>query len=199
MPGPQQILEYWFGEGNSPKQQIITQSNLWWGKSTDTDADIKLLFGATLQLLIENQLEGWRKDSSSLLAMIILGDQFSRNIFRNDARAFAQDALVLSLCLDGIEQGADQELSPLQRVFFYLPLEHSESLEMQQRCVDLMTHLVAIAPSDCREEFQGFLAYARAHLEVIEVYGRFPHRNAILKRESTAAEQAYLSQPDAGF
>ena len=103
------------------------------------------------------------------------------------------------VCLEGLERGIDVHLNPLQRVFFYLPLEHSESLSMQKRCLDEMARLVELAPADCKKEFEGFLAYARAHYEVIEKYGRFPHRNAVLGRESTVEEKAYLSEPDAGF
>ncbi len=195
----QEILHYWFGEADDPGQQISKQSSLWWGKSLAVDKEIKTSFGAALDLTGSDDLQAWKNNASDWLALIILLDQFSRNIFRDEARAFAQDALALTLCKEGIELGVDLDLNPLQRVFFYLPLEHSESLQDQQRCVELMEGLVKIAPAGCRKEFEGFHGYARAHHAVIEKFGRFPHRNAILGRESTAPEKEYLAQPGAGF
>ncbi len=194
-----EILDYWFGEAASPRQQISSQSSLWWGKSPFVDEEIKARFGAALDSTRSDDLKAWKAEASDWLALIILVDQFSRNIFRDQARAFEQDPLALSLCKEGIELGVDLELVPLERVFFYLPLEHSESLQDQQRCVELMQELVSIAPPGCRKEFEGFYNYARAHHAVIEEFGRFPHRNAILGRDSTIAEKDYLAQPGAGF
>lgn len=194
-----EILGFWFGESGTQSERIAQQSSLWWGKNPETDEDIRQRFGGLIVQLIEGELEHWKESPQGWLAMIILADQFSRNIYRNDARAFAQDELALSLCLEGMEQEIDQELDLLQRVFFYLPLEHCESTEMQALSVKQMFSLFELAPADVKEEFKGTHEYALAHQDVIEKYGRFPHRNAILGRESSSEELLYLAQPGAGF
>ena len=109
----QEILHYWFGEADDPGQQISKQSSLWWGKSLAVDKEIKTRFGAALDLTGSDDLQAWKNNASDWLALIILLDQFSRNIFRDEARAFAQDALALTLCKEGIELGVDLDLNPL--------------------------------------------------------------------------------------
>lgn len=133
------------------------------------------------------------------LAWIIVADQFSRNIYRCDPRSFALDEQALAHALEGMAAGHDLALRPLQRVFFYLPLEHSESIELQQQSVMLYEGLLNEVGEKLAQPFTGFLDYARRHLDVIQRFGRFPHRNAILGRESTAAEIEYLQQPGSGF
>lgn len=199
MAGSADILDFWFGETGSLAERIASHSRLWWSKSESIDQEIRERFGSDLVALLAGELEQWKASAEGWLAMIILADQFSRNMYRDDARAFAQDDLALALCLEGLEQGIDQQLDLLQRVFFYLPLEHSELSEMQQRSVAQMKKLVELAPGDLKKEFEGFHNYALAHLDVIEKYGRFPHRNAILGRDSSKEELAYLARPDAGF
>jgi uncharacterized protein (DUF924 family) len=149
--------------------------------------------------LIDGKLNEWRSLPESYLAMIILADQFSRNIYRDSASAFAQDELALSLTLDGIENGIDLKLNVVQRVFFYLPFEHSESMAIQDRSVELQKQVLDDAPDNLQDQFQGFYNYALLHREVIEKYGRYPHRNNLLGRECTPEEIDYLNQPGSGF
>ena len=130
--------------------------------------------------------------------MIVL-DQFSRNLYRDDPRAWAQDAKARALALVGIDCGDDWRLSPLQRVFAYLPLEHAEDSSLQQRSVELFEALCLDASPEQRERFETFLAFARAHQKLIARFGRFPHRNAPLGRPSTPAELAYLATPGIEF
>jgi uncharacterized protein (DUF924 family) len=128
------------------------------------------------------------------LARLVLLDQFTRNVFRGSARAFAGDELARDAALALIERGGERALSPVQRVFVYLPLEHAEDMALQQRSVALFEALAAEDPG-----LESTADYARRHREVIARFGRFPHRNAALGRESTAEERAYLAQPGSGF
>ena len=134
------------------------------------------------------------------LALILLLDQLPRNIHRASPAAFAQDAKARDLCLRGLSLGADKALSPLARVFFYLPLEHAESREQQARSVALFEALAAEqAGGPARETFEGFADFARRHQVIVQRFGRFPHRNAILGRTSTPEEAEFLQQPGSGF
>lgn len=193
------ILDFWFGESLDDVQIIEQKSSLWWRKDEDLDREIESVFSTVLESLIAGQLSAWKQDAESLLAMIILADQFSRNIYRNKEKAFTQDELALALTLEGLESRIDLELGIVQRIFFYMPLEHSESMSMQDRSVEMFEQLCESAPEDIRQEIAGNLDYAIKHREVIEKFGRFPHRNAILGRESRPEEIEYLKQPGSGF
>ncbi|WP_426271952.1 DUF924 family protein [Dyella kyungheensis] len=156
-------------------------------------------FGDTLEAALRGDLDGWTETPEGWLALLIVRDQFSRNLYRHDARAWAGDPGTQVLALDGIAQGYDQRLAPMQRVFAYMPLEHAESPVLQQHCVRLFERLLACQPEAQRPRFQNYLDYARRHHDVIARFGRFPHRNAVLGRTDTPAEQAYLATPGAGF
>ncbi|MGL6466123.1 DUF924 family protein, partial [Aeromonas hydrophila] len=146
------------------------------------------------------ELAHWADAAEGRLALILLLDQLPRNIHRGTPAAFAQDAKARDLCLKGLSLGADLALPPLGRVFFYLPLEHAESREQQARSVTLFEGLAAEqADSPARETFAGFADFARRHQVIVERFGRFPHRNAILGRQDTAEEAAFLLQPGSGF
>lgn len=199
MVTPDKILSYWFAGIEDDAECAATQAALWWQKSEQTDCDIAARFGETLEIAIQGGLDDWRDEPRSYVALIILLDQFSRNIYRGTRRSFAQDPQALALCREGLQAGTDRALRPIERVFFYLPLEHAESLDAQQQCVDLYTQLAEEVEEAHRETFPGYVDYARQHQVLIERFGRFPHRNAVLGRESTAEELEYLQQPGAGF
>ena len=152
-----------------------------------------------LQKATQGQLTSWEQYPRGRLALIVLLDQFSRNIYRGTAQAFAQDELALSLCLQGIDIGHDLALRPIERTFYYLPMEHPESLEIQDKCVQHYEQLVASVPPPTAKELQSSLDYAISHRDIIARFGRFPHRNKLLGRASTAAEREYLSQGGATF
>src|SRR5690606_119569 len=137
----------------------------------------------------------WLAPPRGRLALVILIDQFSRNLFRGDARAFAHDALARRWVSEGLDAGADRALRAIERVFFYLPLEHSESLADQQRSVALFERLCADVPPALQGTFAGYLDYAVRHRDVIVRFGRFPHRNASLGRATTPEEAEFLRQP----
>lgn len=187
---PGEVLEFWFDR---------TVEALWFDRNDALDAQIRQRFGETLAAAARGELDHWTATPEGWLALLIVLDQFSRNIYRDDARAWRADARAQAIAVAGIARGDDRQLTPLQRLFVYLPLEHAENLALQQHCVDLFEKLVASLPGADRSRFEDFLDYARRHHDVIHRFGRFPHRNAVLGRENTAAEQAYLASPGAGF
>ncbi len=199
MRQPDEVLEFWF-----PADQDRANA-LWWGKDPALDAEIRERFAATLSAARAGELDSWAETARGRLALIVVLDQLSRNILRGDPSTYAADAQARALTLAGLERGHDRALRPIERLFFYLPLEHSEALADQQRCVALMQELadeVAAEPGvdDARRDrFAGFVDYAIRHRDIIARFGRFPHRNALLGRSSTAEELEFLTQPGSSF
>lgn len=187
-----QVLDFWFGAVGSDDDGQLRQA--WFLKSEAFDQEIAQRFGAHVDAALTGGLQDWERSVLGSLALVLLLDQFTRNMFRQQARAFAGDARALELSLVLLDGGRAQALPSLQRWFLLMPLEHAEDLALQRRCVAAFE---ALAADDMR--LTGALDYARKHLEVIARYGRFPHRNAALGRPSTAEELDYLSQPGAGF
>jgi uncharacterized protein (DUF924 family) len=186
------ILKFWFG----PFEEQLSSSEhrrMWYASSAETDAEITAKFKESLLAVPEANEQSASLSPHARLALIVLLDQMSRNIFRGSAQAFAYDPLALALCLEGIKNGADQGLCLTERLFFYHPLEHAESLEAQDHCVNLMQSLVAEYSGRQGEVASKALKFAQEHRELIEGFGRFPHRNEVLGRESTAAELDYLN------
>ncbi|WP_429075652.1 DUF924 family protein [Aeromonas veronii] len=196
----QPLLDLWFGDETDDVLRAIRQAPLWWGKSSETDALLASRFGELAEAAAKGSLAHWADAPSGRLALLLLLDQLPRNIHRGTPAAFAQDPLARDLCLKGLSIGADKSLSPLERVFFYLPLEHAESREQQVRSVSLFEALAAEqAGTPAQATFAGFADFARRHQVIIERFGRFPHRNDILGRTSTPEEAAFLQQPGSGF
>ena len=177
---PEEVFSFWFKE--------LTRKD-WFEKNEALDEAMRKHFAATHLSLARGELEAWRGSAQSRLAAVITLDQFSRNIYRGTPLAFATDWMALREAKLAIEAGADMAVPPDQRGFFYLPFEHAESLAEQDRSVALFALL-----GD-----EDYLDYAERHRAVIREFGRFPHRNSLLGRESTAAELEYLSKPGAGF
>ena len=188
--GPQDILDFWFDPVHAAH---------WFAVDASFDARIRGRFGNAMKEAVQGQWDGWVASPDSWLALLILLDQFPRNLYRGSASAGAAGVTAQRVALSGLDDGFDQSLPPLQRVFAYLPLEHAEDLGLQQRSVALFEALHASALPGQRTRYAGFLDYARRHREVIARFGRFPHRNAALGRASTAGERFYLAQPGAGF
>ncbi|MGI9304852.1 MAG: DUF924 family protein [Gammaproteobacteria bacterium] len=192
------VLDFWFGELRDGST-VEDRSKLWFGSDVETDELIKKEFGSLHASAVKGELDGWRETPGGRLALIILFDQFSRNIFRGTAEAFACDPAALQLCLEGLETGADKQLAPVERDFFYLPLEHSETLAHQDSCVQRYTELMESLPAGQCERVKESLGYAVQHRDIIERFGRFPHRNRALNRDSTAEELAYLKGKGSRF
>jgi uncharacterized protein (DUF924 family) len=175
-----EVLGFWF-EMLMPEQHFA--------KSDAVDAAIRERFATLRGRVLGNGAEGWRDDPDTLLAAILVLDQFSRNLFRDEAGAFAADPLAQGLTLLAIERGWDKAMPPERRQFLYMPLMHAEDRELQTISLECFTALGDERSAD----------YARDHAEVIAKFGRFPTRNAALARESTAEELAYLRRPGIGW
>ena len=184
---PNNLLRFWFGE------PVGRQRREWFAKDVKFDEELRRRFGALHEKAAKRELEGWRDSPEPMLALVIVLDQLSRNLHRGDARAFAQDGHARECASQALSRGDDLDLMPVQRQFLYLPYEHSESLADQDRAVDLMRSL------DSFEETRGLADYAVRHRDVIRRFGRFPHRNAALGRDSTPEEAQFLRQPGSGF
>lgn len=186
---PERVLRFWRDAGY----------DRWFGHDPAFDAVFREHFLAAHMAAARGELDAWLDSADGCLALLILLDQFPRNLHRGDPRAWAQDVGAQQLALSGIAEGFDRRLPAPQRVFAYLPLEHAENMALQRRSVALFEALCAEVPAEERPRYAGFLDYARRHCEVIARFGRFPHRNAVLGRAGTAEELAYLAQPGAGF
>lgn len=199
MENPATILEFWFGTNKGDAAVASERAKLWWIKRDETDSAIRERFEAVVRKAVQRELDAWGESPQGRLALIILTDQFTRNMFRNTPGAFAWDELARTWCKEGLRNNMHNALRPIERVFFYLPLEHSESLDDQEQSVTLFRELVDSVGEPGRDVFAGFLDYARRHREVIARFGRFPHRNHILGRESTVEEIAFLKEPGSSF
>ncbi len=186
------ILDFWFGAPDSAG--FGSTRKAWFSKDAAFDADIRERFGARIERALRGELEAWAEAPRSALAQILLLDQFTRNAYRGTARSFAGDARALAAASRMVGSRQDEELPPFMRGFAYLPFEHAEGLAIQDEAVRLFGRLAREAP-----EQADLLDYAHRHRAVIERFGRFPHRNEILGRQSTAEEIAFLLQPGSGF
>jgi uncharacterized protein (DUF924 family) len=196
---PEIILDFWFGSNPDDGAVAKERSDLWWSKNEATDDEIRRRFEIYLIMAVSEQLKDWLTTPPGRLALIILTDQFPRTIYRDTAQAFSCDEKALAWCIEGLEQKVDRELRPIERVFFYLPLEHAEYLEHQALSVKYFGELASTVNSEQKALFDGYLDYAVRHRQIIERFGRFPHRNKVLGRESTPEELAFLSEPGSSF
>lgn len=191
------VREFWFGKLPLSPEALAARMDFWFGEDASSlavrDAEIRARFGELLERAAGGRLESWADGPRRRLSLILLLDQFPRNIFRGTARAFAYDSRALALTLSGMQSGADAALDAAERMFFYMPLQHAESGEVQDESVAACRRLLAEAPAELRPSFAAVLEYAEQHRSVIERFGRFPHRNRVLGRESTPAEEAWLS------
>jgi uncharacterized protein (DUF924 family) len=192
---PEDILAYWFAAPPASKPELDAAMKRWFGGGADQDATIARRFRATIDAAARGELEAWAANARSRLALILLLDQFPRSVHRRTQLAYAQDARALDLTLSGIDSGLDRQLAPLERMFFYMPMQHAESREIQERGVVEFARLAEEAPEGyLRNTLAGSADYAKQHRDIIARFGRFPHRNAALGRQSTAAEASYLAQ-----
>ncbi|MCJ0975314.1 DUF924 domain-containing protein [Pseudomonas sp. PS1] len=200
MPAPwRDLLLWWFGEGGTAREIADAKSRLWFGYKAEQDAEARERFGEWVDQALAGELSDWAESPEGWLALVLLLDQLPRMIYRGTPRAFAGDERAQQLVRDGMAHGGDVLLTPLQRVFIYLVLEHAEHLGLQDQAVQQFETLVTIAAPDEQALFADFLDYAERHRQVIARFGRFPHRNDILGRASTEAEQAFLAEPGSRF
>jgi uncharacterized protein (DUF924 family) len=191
--GAGQVLDFWFADAAGGPQACARRNRVWFRGGAPFDGECTERFTATLEAAKSGELEHWKESPHGRLALIILLDQLSRNIYRGTAAAFQQDGQALAACREGIEQGHDGQLTPVERSFFYMPLEHAEDREVQALSVRLFESLARESSEEWRELLEANAGYARQHQDIVEKFGRFPHRNALLHRGSSPAEEAYLA------
>lgn len=185
------VLDYWFGPRDGEEWGKLRK--IWFGGGPQVDDEVRSRFGALHVRACAGELTGWDQTPDGSLALILVLDQFSRNLHRGTAGAFAADAKAREIASGAIDRNFDEQVLPIQRWFFYLPFEHAESHADQRRAVALFEALPAEPSRDMGVE------YAKKHLEVIENFGRFPHRNEMLGRESTLEEARWLADGGVRF
>jgi uncharacterized protein (DUF924 family) len=196
----QEILHFWFGTRPYTLAGVHLHARFWFGSPAapelipQTDELIRERFASTLQAAESGALQSWESSPRRRLALILLLDQFTRHCYRGTAQAYAQDNAALALSVSGMQFGADAALDPLERIFFYMPLQHAESLDVQDESVAAFRRLLNEAPAALRTVFEDSLAAAVEHRYLIERFGRFPHRNAVLGRVSEEREADWLAQ-----
>lgn len=194
------VREYWLGPEPLTPESLGRRMKFWFGPEAERhDEEIRARFGGLLERAAAGQLAGWADGPRRRLSLIIVLDQFPRHMFRGTARAFDYDPQALALALTGMQSAADGALDPVERLFFYMPLQHAESLEAQDESVAAFRRLLTEVPSELHPTFEDVLRFAQLHRSIIERFGRFPHRNALLGRDSTPEEAQWLREDGASF
>jgi uncharacterized protein (DUF924 family) len=196
---PASILRFWFGDDPGRSASDPAGARLWWSKQPEVDAAMRERFGPWVEKAGAGALDAWAAQPEGRLALILLADQFTRNIHRGTPAAFSLDPQAQAWCEQGWAEHAFDTLAPAQRLFACMPLEHAESLPHQDRAVALIRALRDSLPPAEQPGFDGFVDFAERHREVIRRFGRFPHRNAVLGRPSTPDELAFLRTPGSAF
>lgn len=189
----QDVLDYWFGKLEGPCTFPGDRAQLWWAGGEAVDAEIRERFGALFEQATSGALDDWQRTPRAALALVILLDQFSRNLGRGTPAAFANDDKALACCEAALQQGHDRALFPLERAFLYMPMMHAESREMATKCVAAFQRLSREIKEQCPGDAPDFLTHAEQHASVVERFGRYPHRNEILGRPSSAEEREFLA------
>jgi uncharacterized protein (DUF924 family) len=186
-----EVLDFWFGRDGDPEYGQFR--NEWFRKDPDFDARVTARFADLYEEAAVGNLDGWRDDAASCLALVIVLDQFPRNMFRGDGRTHAEDERALGASKYAVEHALDRELPAFQRMFLYMPFMHSENTDDQRRSVELFERLAGeVGAPDV-------VSYAVAHRDIVEQFGRFPHRNEILGRETTPEEAVFLTKEGSSF
>ena len=198
------VRDFWFGPLPLSADGLNRRMRFWFGDEGSElrqkrDAQIHTRFGALFERAVSGQLAAWADGPKRRLSLIILLDQFPRNMFRGTARAFASDVQALGLTLTGMQSAADAALDVAERIFFYMPLQHAESREVQDESVAAYRRLISETPEELRAVFGSALRSAQNHRAIIERFGRFPYRNRVLDRASTAEELEWLARGGRSF
>lgn len=193
------IHDFWFSAAELDAPQIDSRMERWFGTDPALDTRIRDEFGDLVDQAIAGKLDHWAKTPEGRLALILLLDQFCRNIHRGTARAFAGDKRALKLCVEGSINNDYRCLTPVQRVFFFMPLQHAESLGVQDKSVRIYNALAEGVSDTLRETFLTFAQFAELHRDIVAQFGRFPHRNRHLGRANTSEEAAFLAADGPAF
>jgi uncharacterized protein (DUF924 family) len=195
----ERVLEFWFGELTPDGRADAAHAQRWWKKDPAFDALIRERFAALYAAVVGDQREAWLQSPRGTLAYVIVLDQFSRNMFRDSGRMFEHDARALRAALAGVDRGFDRQLALDERGFLYMPLMHSEDRALQDRCVALFEAFRDELEGEARARVANSVDFAKRHREIVQRFGRFPHRNQLLGRTSTAEEVEFLTQPGSSF
>jgi uncharacterized protein (DUF924 family) len=193
------VLDFWFGEVNELGCSSPNHRKRWWTKSDAFDEAIRSQFLSDYAAIVAGDRDAWRNTPRGALATIIVLDQFSRNMFRGTPHMFAADELAREVCQEGLDADFDAELSFDERLFFCLPLAHSEEMDDHHRCVELLQGLVDSSPESLKGDAENYLDFAERHKAIVERFGRYPHRNETLGRASTPEETEFLKEPGSSF
>jgi uncharacterized protein (DUF924 family) len=205
MDEARKVRDFWFGKLPLSAADLDDRMKLWfhYGRPPEEleqwDESIRSQFEPLIRQAIDGELDSWADGPRRRMSLILLLDQFPRNIYRGQARMFSGDERALALALSGMNSGADAALDPVERMFFYMPLQHSEARDVQDESVAAYRRLVMEAPEALRATFESSLSYAQRHRAVVDRFGRFPHRNRILGRASTPEEITYLAEGGEDF
>lgn len=205
MNHPHELLEFWFGKRPYAPAAVAQRMRTWFGDAAtpelqpQNDEQLRLRFAELTRRAANGELAAWESSPRRRLALILLLDQLPRHLHRGRAAAYAQDQQALALALGGMQLGADAALDPVERIFFYLPLEHAESRDVQEESLAAFRRLAAEAPPALTSVFTSASHYARLHYDIVERFGRFPHRNRALGRTSSADELSWLATEGVSF
>lgn len=192
------VLNFWFGEVKD-NVAVPQKSSNWYKKDPKFDLEIKTHFEPLVKKAATSKLDHWLESPKEVLAFVILLDQFCRNLHRNSPKAFEHDEIALDATKNALERNYHQELFLIERQFLYMPLMHSEEISDQKKCCELFRELVNQSEGELNSFFKNALQYADRHKEIIERFGRFPHRNEVLGRKSTKEETEFLKEPNSSF
>lgn len=194
---PDDVIRFWLGEPGAPP---LASADRWFKKDEVLDREIKERFEPVLERGVRGELASWETTPRGRLALVLVYDQLSRNMYRGTASAFAQDELARAVAMKALDAGDERSLTPIETSFLLMPFMHAEDLGLQKRCVEGFAKLHDEATDEgLRANFESSAKYARMHAAIIERFGRFPHRNAIVGRPSTSEEVDFLKQPGSSF
>lgn len=193
-----EVRQFWLGKVPLKPEGVTARLALWFGDAAEeqrrADELIRARFGALIDRAAAGELSAWADSPRRRLSLILLLDQFPRHVYRGTERAFATDRDALALTLSGMQSAADAALTPVERIFFYMPLQHAELRDAQEESVAAYRRLLEEAPQELAGIFKDALESAELHRSIVARFGRFPHRNRLLERRGTAEEEAYLQQ-----
>jgi len=194
-----EVLEFWFGRCVDEPMDIKVRASFWFQAVPAVDLEIAKRFEALVRKAGRSALDHWLRSPQGTLALVITLDQFPRNVYRGSREAFAYDARACAIAVDALARDLADELHPVEQCFLVMPLEHAENRELQEQSVAAIERAAAGMPHAQRVLLEGFVKSAEAHRAIVRRFGRFPHRNAILERVSTVAEEAFLKENPGGF
>ena len=188
-----EILQFWFADRELDEPTLDSRMECWFGSNAAFDAELQQIYGEVVDQALRGELDAWAESATGRLALILLLEQFPRHIHRDQPQAFAGDRKALKLCEQGVSSDAYKQLNALEQMFFFMPLQHAESIKIQKTSVKIYAALAARVSATLRDTFDTVAQFAELRHDIIAEFGRFPHRNAPLGRSNTGSEEAHLA------